>query len=102
MGDSGERKWIRPDLPSKCTYEMNKTSESDSPHRHLKRYVQDEARLFFIYSITFHFQVLRSEKIKIKIELRSKLCNSRQVANHFFFFFGKVLGTRKVDSFFQL
>ena len=40
MGDSGERKWIRPDLPSKCTYQMNKTKESDSPHRHLKRCVQ--------------------------------------------------------------
>ena len=40
MGASGERKWIRPDLPSKCTYQMNKTKESDSPHRHLKWCVQ--------------------------------------------------------------
>nr|XP_028583123.1 cystathionine beta-synthase isoform X5 [Podarcis muralis] len=31
-----ERKWIRPDIPSKCTWELGK-SPSESPHRHVAR-----------------------------------------------------------------
>jgi len=33
-----ERKWARPDLPSKCTYVAGVTTIADSPHRHLSRY----------------------------------------------------------------
>lgn len=36
-GEQSERKWIRPDLPSKCTYMMGKTSLSESPHNHRAR-----------------------------------------------------------------
>jgi cystathionine beta-synthase len=35
-GGDSVRHWIRPDLPSKCTYKLG-TPLTDSPHRHLKR-----------------------------------------------------------------
>ena len=38
-GDGTERKWIRPDLASKCTYLMGKTGPSESPHMHRPRLV---------------------------------------------------------------
>jgi len=31
---SAERKWTRPDLPSRCTYQLGKTTVADSPHIH--------------------------------------------------------------------
>lgn len=32
-----ERIWIRPDLPSRCTFHLGMTEEKDSPHKHKKR-----------------------------------------------------------------
>ncbi|KAE8620893.1 hypothetical protein XENTR_v10004609 [Xenopus tropicalis] len=32
---SADRKWIRPDLPSKCTWQLGK-AQSDSPHHHVE------------------------------------------------------------------
>jgi cystathionine beta-synthase len=40
MGDNSgecERKWIRPDLPSKCTFKLGQTTVKQSPHNHKKR-----------------------------------------------------------------
>ena len=33
-----ERIWIRPDLPSRCTFHLGMTEEKDSPHKHKKRF----------------------------------------------------------------
>jgi len=36
-GVKGERKWIRPDTKSRCTFKLGETNLADSPHRHLTR-----------------------------------------------------------------
>lgn len=35
--DNEDRKWIRPDIPSKCTYVLGKVCPKDSPHLHKQR-----------------------------------------------------------------
>lgn len=36
---SPERKWVRPDRVSRCTWKLGKTKISDSPHCHKQRFV---------------------------------------------------------------
>lgn len=36
-GDLSERKWDRPDKPSRCTYKLSESTVEDSPHRHQLR-----------------------------------------------------------------
>ena len=65
MADSGERKWIRPDLPSKCTYQMNKTKESDSPHRHLKRCVKYSFSILYTFRPIYTLFLISIDNINI-------------------------------------
>lgn len=47
---SPERKWIRPDLPSRCTWSLE-ASKADSPHTQVPRFVWCSRYLSFIYYI---------------------------------------------------
>lgn len=63
-GVEKERQWTRPDLPSKCTYQLGKTSLSDSPHRHLKREDYQKPKIYpnVLYHIN-HTPLVRINKI---------------------------------------
>ena len=51
MGESenvgSERKWIRPDLPSRCTYKLGVTDPADSPHTCMKTWVRNPTFKYF-------------------------------------------------------
>lgn len=50
---AGERKWIRPDLSSKCTWKLG-APHTDSPHTHPPRWVPNKKML--VYSICYRLK----------------------------------------------